>query len=187
VPVPLLAVVDASSAEHVLKAFQDGRRPAMLIVASDSDEAARALRLDIDDVIRAPFSREELGARLSRLVGPTTALLPFPPLLVDRGRCEVLASGKRVPLRRAEYELLMYLISQHPRVVDQREILREVFGTTGDGGAIRYHICTLRRKLLECGADIIRTVRGSGYYVEQQMNSSAEPSLGENRNVGLED
>jgi DNA-binding response OmpR family regulator len=140
------------------------QRPKTLAIAATSHEAGAALSSGAADAIRKPFTREELGARIEKLVTIDEPILECCSLKLDRKRCQVSVDGKALTLRKAEYTLLKYLLVERPRVVSTHELLQIALGTCGDGGTVRYHICELRRKLRAAGADHLRTLRGQGYW-----------------------
>ncbi|AUX40979.1 uncharacterized protein SOCE26_023810 [Sorangium cellulosum] len=163
-PRVVVAEFGALAAASALRVRGGSAEAPLFIIAASAGEAAEALWAGADEVLRGPLDDLELHARLSRLCRPRSpSQLSFGPLFLDRSRCEVLVRGQRVPLRKAEYSLLVYLIEQHPRAVDSHEIMRVVFQARGDGGTVRYHVCMLRKKLAAVGADVLRNIRGVGY------------------------
>lgn len=161
-----LAVGSVSSLGSLMRSEVQSLRPRHLLAIADSSElAARALRFGVDDVIRSPFTQLELWLRMSRLVTDPIGKRGCGPLRIDGdGRARV---GERVlSLRRAEAALLSYLVQEQPRIVSKEELLRVALRTAGDGSAIRFHVCELRKKLRGYGADVIRTQRGAGYWVQ---------------------
>ena len=93
-------------------------------------------------------------------------------LLVDLARHVVMLDGHMLDLSPTEFEILVYLMNQAPRVVSPQEILREVQGYESESWEaseiVRQHIYRIRRKCQEvaCSQDIIRTVRGVGYTID---------------------
>ena len=163
-----LVVADTKDVLRTLdreSAGERAQRPKTLAIAASSHEAGAALSSGAADAIRKPFTREELGARIERLVPSEEPVLECRSLRLDRTRCQVLVEGKLLTLRKAEYTLLKYLLRERPRVVPTHELLQVALGTCGDGGTVRYHICELRRKLRAAGADHVQTRRGQGYWI----------------------
>jgi DNA-binding response OmpR family regulator len=139
----------------------------------ESRDAAEALRSGADDAIIAPFDYDELEARLERLLphAESDGDLSCYPLLVRPQRREIFARGQRLDLRPAEYLLLEHLMQHQPHVVSSCQLLAEVFGTRAKSGTLRFHICTLRKKLSLFEADVIHTVRCHGYFVAPLVDS----------------
>jgi DNA-binding response OmpR family regulator len=94
-------------------------------------------------------------------------------LIVDLMRHIITLDGYLLELSPTEFDLLAYLISEAPRVIDPQELVKEVQGYTTDrleaGDVVRYHIYRIRRKIATASGrkDIIRTVRGVGYTIDE--------------------
>ena len=70
-----------------------------------------------------------------------------------------------------EFDLVHYLAERAGRVATREELLAQVWGYDVPSGArtVDSHIRSIRRKL---GADLIRTVHGVGYAVEENAPCS---------------
>lgn len=90
-------------------------------------------------------------------------------LTIDVARKEVVFGARRVPLPPHQFRLLLYLALNAGRVVEQRELLREVWGYAGSEAEarelIKTHVRIIRRKLgwTDPAADYLQSVRGFGY------------------------
>jgi DNA-binding response OmpR family regulator len=75
--------------------------------------------------------------------------------------------GELVHLTPTEFDLLRYLAVRPGRVATREELLEQVWGYEVASGArtVDSHVRSLRRKL---GAELIRTVHGVGYGVEER-------------------
>jgi DNA-binding response OmpR family regulator len=101
-------------------------------------------------------------------------VLRLGPLEFVLHEARAMARGQLLPLRRAEYSVLLYLAQQEGRPVTAGEILNEVLGTRGDGGTVRNHIMALRRALAAAGLPhFICTDRGRGYRVAHLTQEKA--------------
>ena len=83
----------------------------------------------------------------------------------DAARATV--DGAAVHLTPTEFDLVMYLAARPGRVSTREELLEQVWGYEVPSGArtVDSHVRSVRRKL---GADLIRTVHGVGYAVEDE-------------------
>ncbi len=95
------------------------------------------------------------------------------PVEVDLMRHTVTLDEQAVELSPTEFDLLVHLMQQSPRVVPPQELLQAAQGYEGETwearDIIRYHIYRLRRKLKAVSSaadDFIETVRGVGYTVK---------------------
>ncbi len=132
-------------------------------------------RLNVDEFATLDSSDEELSIRLDRLMA-RCATRPDPVrrvsgeqvragnLVLNPTSRTVHIGGRRVTIRRAEFNLLEYLVTHRERVVPSQELQYWVLKTSGDGGSVRTHLWELRRKLRAAGCeDAVTTVRGVGY------------------------
>jgi DNA-binding winged helix-turn-helix (wHTH) protein len=140
-------------------------RPRILAIANNSFDAGQLLCSGVDDVIREPFVSDELHARLSKLMqrAAERRSLKCGPIAMDPCSFQVHVKQETVTFTKIQHAILLHLIAHQDRVVSIQELQKAVLGTAGDGGAIRYHICILRKSLARDDADVIHTVRGFGY------------------------
>ena len=80
----------------------------------------------------------------------------------------VSAYGEEVMLTAKEFELLHYLMMNVGIVLQREQIMESVWGFTyaGESRTIDMHIKSLRQKLGE-GGQIIKTIRGVGYRLDE--------------------
>ena len=178
-----------------LQALPGGNQVPMLFLTARSDEIDRVVGLELgaDDYIAKPFSPRELVARvrtiLRRSARPaataTTSATPFaappvatptkPPAIwaLDEERRQIRFYGKLLELSRYEYGVLRLLVQKPGRVFTRDELLLQVWGDDNDSfdRTVDAHIKTLRAKLklVAPGHDPIRTLRGSGYALSEEL------------------
>lgn len=87
-----------------------------------------------------------------------------PRRLLDTGSRELVLDEGRVPLTPLEFGVMHYLEARQAKVVSRSDLLRDVWGTTYEGGSnvVDAVVRTLRRKLGR-QARRIETVTGVGY------------------------
>ena len=94
-------------------------------------------------------------------------------LIMDLVRHVVTVDGRLVELSPIEFDLVECLAREAPRVVSPQELVREVQGYESEAWeaseVIRAHIYRIRQKIKAAseGADVIRTVRGVGYTINE--------------------
>jgi DNA-binding response OmpR family regulator len=92
-------------------------------------------------------------------------------LIVDSARHVITLDGELLELSPTEFDLLAYLVSEHPRVVSPEELVREVHGYESDphdaSNVVRSHIYRIRQKIEDATGrtEVVQTVRGVGYKV----------------------
>jgi DNA-binding response OmpR family regulator len=150
--------------------------PILVLTAMDreSDETD-ALNLGADDYLRKPFSFDVLVARCRALArrGPATqpAELRVGDLVLDPRRRQARHGEQPLSLTPREFTLLEYLVRSPGRVCSKQEILEEVWGDLSprDPNVVEVYVGYLRRKVDQpFGTNLVRTVRGQGYVVEEE-------------------
>ncbi len=90
-------------------------------------------------------------------------------LIVDLLRHVITLDGHLLDLSPTEFDVLVHLIQEAPRVVSPQELVREVQGYESEqweaSEIVRQHIYRIRQKIKEATGrtDVVRTVRGVGY------------------------
>ncbi len=145
--------------------------PVMVLTARDQvADKVRCLDLGADDYVVKPFDLDELAARLRALArrarGRAEASLRHGEVVLDPAARSVTLRGEPVVLTGREFDLLQMLLEAAGRVLTRRGLDEQLYawGEAVGSNALEVHIHHLRKKL---GADLIRTVRGVGYMVDE--------------------
>jgi two-component system OmpR family response regulator len=130
-----------------------------------------------DDYMTKPFSLEELMLRIDAVLRRSTyGTTPDAPvrlvcgdLTMDEAAYRVWRGRDEVALSPTEFRLLRYLMLNQGRVVSKHQILDHVwhYDFGGDPSAVETYVSYLRRKLDDREAQLIRTVRGFGYTLQE--------------------
>jgi two-component system, OmpR family, KDP operon response regulator KdpE len=129
----------------------------VLSVRGEERTKVEALDAGADDYVTKPFGMDELLARIRASLrrAPETDAENAPTVLdvgdfrVDLETRKLLVQGREVHLTPKEYDLMLYLISHHGKVLTHRTLLAAVWG----GGAVeqneylRVFIGQLRKKI----------------------------------------
>lgn len=161
----------ASGFEFCRTLRREGDLPIVFLSArTGEDDQILGLAVGGDDYVTKPYSLALLLAKvrriLARLDGATAGTYRDDHLLIDPTAARVRVDGVDVALAAQEMRLLAHLVANRGRVVEKREIFREVWGDaiTGDG-TLSVHIRRLRTHI-EPDPErprYIRTVWGRGY------------------------
>ncbi|MDR6773753.1 two-component system OmpR family response regulator [Azospirillum sp. BE72] len=157
----------------VLRAWRkrDVTAPVIILTARGAwTEKVQGIDAGADDYLAKPFSMEELLARIRALIrrakGHASAELCCGPVVLDTRTGRVTVEGRPVELTGYEYRVLAYLMHRKGQVVSRMELTEHVYAQDfdRDSNTIEVFVGRLRRKL---GADVIKTVRGLGYRIDE--------------------
>jgi DNA-binding response OmpR family regulator len=147
--------------------------PIIMLTAKEAvKDRVAGLEAGADDYITKPFSFDEFLARIravSRRKKHELIDLEFGDLRLDIISRRVYFRDTEVILRPKEYGLLYYLLENRGRVLSRTQILENVWGYQYDPSTnvVDVYIKNLREKLNPFfDVNIIRTVRGMGYMLE---------------------
>jgi len=152
-----------------------GRKSSVLILSAmdQVDDRVRGLQLGADDYMIKPFSFDELCARIGTLVrrqyNHKNPEIKIGPITINISLRKVICDNKTVSLTPSEYSIIEFLLLNRGRVISVEQLLDRVHNSEACPGAnvIQVMVCNLRKKMSqECSADIIKTRRGYGYYIE---------------------
>jgi two-component system, OmpR family, response regulator len=147
--------------------------PALLLTARDRvNDRIAGLDAGADDYLVKPFAPEELAARLRAVsrrsgAGAAQARKVIGDVTVDLSARAASVAEARVELTAREWALLEALVLRAGRIVPKAELEKLVLGFDSvlASNALEVHVSALRRKL---GRELIETVRGLGYRIEDR-------------------
>jgi DNA-binding response OmpR family regulator len=134
-----------------------------------------ALDSGADDYMVKPFEVRELFARIKTLLrrraGTYSAELKIGNLILKPETNLLMTSQSEIRLRVKETALLEYLMRHPNRTFNAQQLLNAVWPSDSEGStnSVRTWMNLLRRKLEGIGqTDLIKTVSGSGYMIEDK-------------------
>jgi two-component system, OmpR family, response regulator len=149
--------------------------PVLVLTARDSwSDKVAGLDAGADDYVAKPFQTEELIARLRALIrrasGNASAELTAGDIRLDTRSGKVTRGGEPVKLTAQEYKLLSYLLHHKGKVVSRTELIEHIYDQDfdRDSNTIEVFVTRIRKKL---GADVITTIRGLGYSLEEPADA----------------
>ena len=147
----------------------------VIMATAKGSEYDKVIGLDggADDYLAKPFGMMEMVSRIKavlRRTAPKQAkVISYGGITLDEGKHTVTVNKTPVSLTLKEYEILKLLIDNPGQVFTREILLSDIWGIdfTGETRTVDVHIGTLRTKLAEAG-DLIETVRGVGYKMEEK-------------------
>lgn len=151
--------------------------PVLILSAlGDVDDKVKGLRAGSDDYLVKPFAFLELLARVEVLGSRKNiqskqdiTSLKVADIEVDLLSRKIIAGSKKIDLQGREFKLLEYLLRNKGQVITRTMLLEAVWDYNFDPqtNVIDVHISRLRKKIGDEACKIIKTVRGTGYIIEE--------------------
>jgi DNA-binding response OmpR family regulator len=145
----------------------------MLTVKSQDEDKLRGFELGADDYVTKPFNAEELEARVQAVLRRSRSpegedqTYTFGDVEVNLATRTARHEGKELEFTALEFDILDYFIQHRGRTVSRKQLLRDVWGISGDitTRTIDRHVASLRKKIEDDPTDPkhIQTVYGIGY------------------------
>ena len=146
--------------------------PVLVLTARDSiADRVQGLDSGADDYLVKPFDLDELCARLRvlqrRSAGRSEPLLQYGVLTLDPAAHRVTLADQTINLSMREFVLLQHLLENARHVIPRARLEQKLYGWEGEveSNSLEVFIHHLRKKL---GSDLIKTVRGVGYMIENR-------------------
>jgi DNA-binding response OmpR family regulator len=159
----------------IIREIKEKNLPAGVIIVSAKnslEDKILGLGIGSDDYITKPFHLSELNARIKSVIRRRNFQgnkeVRFNELRLIPDEIKAFVDKEPVTLTKKEYDLLLYFIANHNRVLTKTSIVEHLWGDDSDSLSsfdfIYTHIKNLRRKLLDKGCkDYIQSVYGMGY------------------------
>ena len=166
---------------EVCKALRKDQRTVhipIIMITAKGDEIDRVVGFEVgaDDYIVKPFSMREVALRIKAVLRrfehevppPKDNIFTIGDIVIDKKRHTVITAGSEIDLTGTEYKLLLFMAENKGSVLSREQLLQNVwsYNNAGDTRTVDTHVTRLRGKLGESG-DIIKTIRGFGYKIEE--------------------
>ncbi len=144
---------------EVTRQLREWTRTPIIVLSARGKEQDKVAALDLgaDDYLTKPFGVEELLARIrvalrhaSLAPGEATeSVFQFGELRVDLAERRVSRAGQEIHLTPTEYKLLAALVRHAGKLLTQRQLLQEVWGSNfiTQSHYLRIYVMQLRQKI----------------------------------------
>ena len=140
--------------------------PTIFLTANDAEEdIVKAFEMGASDYITKPFRTLELIARLNRILNKK--IIKVKDIIFDMNKMIVYKNDKVVNLTGLELKILNLLFNNINKVVSRDKIIESIWEWTGNDvndNTVTVYMKRIREKL---GSDIIVTIKGLGYRVDE--------------------
>lgn len=141
-----------------------------LTARDDEDDIIKGLNLGAEDYMTKPFSTRELLARVNKIIlrNKNSSVIKVKDISFDLDKMVVNKNNIKVELSSLELKILHLLFINVGSAVSRNTILEKIWEWTGndvDDHTITVYLKRIREKL---GTDIIITIKGIGYRVDEE-------------------
>lgn len=176
---PDLVVLDLMLPERsgleVLEDLQNRKRAPIIVLTARTDlpDRLRCFDLGAVDFVPKPFFLEELVARIRAHLGQRKSkprrTVQWANVTLDLDACTAMLANEPLPLTRAEFDLLAYLVERRGRAIARSTLAQDVLSplAPSDERTVDVHIGRIRKKLGNEAAKALVTVWGIGYRFEE--------------------
>ena len=140
-----------------------------LTAKDEEDNIVKGLELGAEDYITKPFSIKELMARINRIIlrNKKNTIIQVQNIKFDMDKMVVYRDNENVELTNLELKILNLLFLNLNKVVKRSEIIDKIWEWTGNDvndNTLTVYLKRIREKL---GVDLIKTVKGVGYRIDE--------------------
>jgi len=145
--------------------------PTIFLTARDEeDDIVKGLNIGAEDYITKPFSTKELLARINKILlrSKKKSIIKVKDITFDTDKLELHKNEEQIELTALELKLVNLLFINLNKVVSRNTLLDKIWEWTGndvDDHTITVYFKRIREKL---GTDIITTVKGMGYRIDEE-------------------
>ena len=154
--------------ENTIKSL---RVPTIFLTAKDEeDDIVKGLNVGAEDYITKPFSTKELMARVNRILlrSKKKSIIKIKDISFDMDKLVLTKDTAPIELTALELKLVNLLFNNLNKVVSRNVILDKIWDWTGnyvDDHTVTVYFKRIREKI---GTDIITTIKGMGYRIDEE-------------------
>lgn len=141
-----------------------------LTARDDEDDIIKGLNLGAEDYMTKPFSTKELLVRVNKIIlrKKKQSIIKVKDIYFDIDKMIVKKNDEEVKLTSLELKILQLLFINIGKVVRRNTLLDKIWEITGndvDDHTLTVYLKRIREKL---GTDIIITIKGIGYRIDEK-------------------
>jgi DNA-binding response OmpR family regulator len=164
-----ISLPDGNGLDLYRKVIKPMHIPTIILTAKDTeDDIVAGLELGADDYITKPFSTRELIARVNRILSKDQRhQVTVGNITFDFDKMEIYKAGQVIALTSLELKILSLLFTNINKVVSRNTLIESIWQWTGNDvneNTVTVYLKRIREKL---GEDIIVTVKGIGYRIDE--------------------
>lgn len=169
-----ITLPDGNGFELFKKIKEKNDVPVIFLTARDEEiNVVKGLDLGAEDYVVKPFRLKELISRikvaLRRYNKLPEGIINIKGISIDLEKREVKYNDKIIDFTSLEYKILMMLISNKNKLVTRDMLLDKIWDIAGNfvnDNTLSVYIKRIREKLGDTDGQIIKTIRGVGYRID---------------------
>ena len=148
--------------------IKDKKIPTIFLTAKDDEnDIVKGLEMGAEDYITKPFSTKELLTRVNKVIlrNKKSSIVQVKNIKMDLDKLVVYKDDKKIDLSSLELKILNMLFLN--KVVRRSAIIELIWESTGndvDDHTVTVYLKRIREKL---ASDIITTIKGIGYRIDE--------------------
>ena len=145
--------------------------PTIFLTAMDSEDyIVNGLNLGAEDYITKPFSTKELIARINRILlrNKKMSIIKVKDISYDTDKLLLYKNDKIIDLSALELKIVNLLFNNINKTVSRNVLLDKILDWTGnyvDDHTVTVYLKRIKDKI---DSDIIKTVKGMGYRIDEE-------------------
>ena len=166
-----IALPDGNGFDLYQKEIHDRQIPTIFLTAQDDEnDVVKGLNIGAEDYVTKPFSTKELLDRVNRVMmrNKKQHTIKVGDIIFDPDKPALYNSERQIELSPLEMKIVILLFANLNKVVTRNTLLDKIWEWTGnyvDDHTVTVYLKRIREKI---GADIIITVKGIGYRIDEQ-------------------
>lgn len=147
--------------------------PTIFLTAKDEEnDIVNGLNMGAEDYVTKPFSTKELLARVNKILlrSQKKNLIKIKDIKFNADKLELYKNNTLIKLTALELKILNLLFMNLNKLVSRETLLDKVWEWTGNDvydHTITVYLKRIREKI---GTEIIKTVKGMGYRIDEEQN-----------------
>lgn len=147
--------------------------PTIFLTAKDDEnDIVKGLELGAEDYITKPFSTKELLARIKKILArhKKENIIKVRDITFDMDKLEIYCNNEKIELTPLELKIINLLFTNINKAVSRNTLLDKIWEWTGndvDDHTVTVYLKRIREKIK---SDIIITVKGIGYRIDEKSS-----------------
>lgn len=165
-----ISLPDGNGFDFYKNVIKNKKIPTIFLTAKDTeDDIVKGFELGAEDYITKPFSTRELIARINRIIlREKNNEINIKDIKFNFDKMEIYKNNKKINMTSLEIKILNLLFENLNKVVTREYLIECIWNWTGNDvndNTITVYLKRIREKI---GNDIIITVKGIGYRIDEK-------------------